>query len=438
MRSYIWSSMEHLRLRAAWGSALSLLITMGSRAVAALGGVAFSLVVAQSGGAVGLGSVTQITACLLIAAMIIKFGTDQSLLVICANFDISGRRRDAMSYLVTALLAGGLISLLVGLSLIMLLRPLGASTYFENLASILIWSLPALTAGQIASACLKGFRYSATAVFAELGAISGITTIVIILTSASSMEAACVMFVYVANITAMLGIGVALTVVVMCPSRGHSLGMGRYNPPTIREFFTSSWPFMLSGLSLLATQSGSFAIGGLELSEAQLGELRTAERLALLIGFAMTAIGPFMAPRIAAAWAIGGSVGARRSYNQAVRASLVFAIPATIAVAALGPAALRVFGPEFTSAYPLLLIMAFGQLAYAALSPLNVVLQTTGHEHQAMLISVITLVLGTVLLWLGSMFWGPMGFASGYSLTILLRGMLAYRVAHKYVLTGVT
>lgn len=434
MLSFLRTSMARLGLHGTPRSALSLFGTLGSRGIAALGGVVFSFVIAQIGGAVALGSVAQITSCLVIAALIIRFGTDQSLLRLSANLDILGRGRDALPYLLSALTGGLFIAVICSSAVLLFTDESNSSHYTASLTNILILSLPGLTVGQISSACLKGFRYSTMSVFAELGAISGIAAIFILLTSSPDLETVCWVFVFVSNVSAVLAAIVAIVIVLIRPLRTASSDSDRYHPPTIREFLIRSWPFMITGLSILATQSGSFAIGGWELSEGQLGELRTAERLALLIGFSMTAIAPFMAPRIAAAWTMEGVAGARKSYRQTVLTSLIFAIPATVAVAALGPILLYSFGPEFASAYPLLLIMALGQLAYAGLSPLNVLLQTTGHEHQAMLISVITLVVGAITLWLGSVVLGTMGFALAYTLTIILRGLLAYRVAHRYIL----
>jgi O-antigen/teichoic acid export membrane protein len=415
------------KLLASRRSALALLLTLASRVLAALGGLAFSMIVARIGGASGLGIVSSTIAALLIVSLILRGGTDQSLIRFAAQMRLAGTPWLAMRFFLQSLGLCLMVSSVVALGLNFAAIPLLLDGTSRDLAGVLVWALPGLTLVNIASGFLKGQRASAIAALGEIGAISGVSAIGIAIIGASSLTEAAGLFVYVTSAMALVAIAAAW----ILHRRGNRGGRDDPYAPSESEhrfasLAASGWPFLVIGLSLLATQSGSMALGALSLSEDELGYVRAAERLALLVSFALTAVNPFVAPRIVAAWKTGGTAQVLVTYRKAVIASVAFALPIAAGLVLFGQFALRQFGNDFTVAYPILLIMLVGQLVHAAMGSLTMVLTMTGQEHTAMWIALLTLVFGLIALPLGSAVAGAAGFAAAYSATMVLRETLLY------------
>src|SRR5690606_37529167 len=124
-----------------------------------------------------------------------------------------------------------------------------------------------------------------------------------------SLEVLAQIFVMVANSVAVIAIIFSIILAKMLrPETSENSPPQANVAPSFQKFLLGGWPFTIVALSVLVTQSGAFAIGGYVLDQESLGLLRGAERLAMIIGFSLTAINPFIAPRIAAAWAKSGAM----------------------------------------------------------------------------------------------------------------------------------
>ena len=87
------------------------------------------------------------------------------------------------------------------------------------------------------------------------------------------------------------------------------------------EFHKGQLDFSLIVLATFLTKAGSFLLAAPFLSEVDLGLLRAAERLALLVSFPMLAINPIIAPGIVRLSRGGDAAGLRRLVLRAVTAS---------------------------------------------------------------------------------------------------------------------
>lgn len=409
---------------------LSLTATLVARALAALGGIYFSMVIARVGGAEGLGVTTFVLSLMLIAALLLRFGTDQSLIRLAASYRAVGRSDAALPILLKA--AGVCFALAAGAAtVIWLVAPSIASGPTLQTARLLVWALPPLTIVNVASGYLKGMRFSAVGALSEFGAISGVSALTVTIANIGDLIQALQVVVAVVWFT---GAGAILACLIVArhqrsdEARDRELGR---DSPTFWRYLVGGYPFTIIGLSLLATQTGSFAIGGFVLSDYNVGQLRAAERIAMTISFALTAIAPFIAPRLSAAWTRSGGAGVRAAYRKAVLASLLTALPVALVVVVLGRWLLAIFGPEFTGAYPLLLIMGVGQLTHACMGSLNTVVAMTGRERESMWISLFALVLGSLALWLASLTAGAYGFAVAYSVTIVARELAMLAIVRR-------
>lgn len=407
-------------------SAMSLAGTLGARAIAALGGFALSYWLAQAGGAAGLGQFTYVQSIIVILALIARLGTDHSLLRLVATLNDAGRAGAAGRYY----LAGLAMTFAVGVVIAALAVPVARTGLLRQdeiaLLGFLSWALPPLMLLNITSGYLRGHRMVALGMLIDVGTISGLTALVAWSVNERSVLQIAVLFVWVTSAMALV---MSAWAIVLAHRRcgGVWLEFPPAGVPTMRAFLLGGWPFTVIAVAVYATQPGSFALGGPALDDRTLGLLRAAERLAILIGFALTAINPFIAPRVAAAYGARGIVGIQGVYRRVVLLSIAAAAPVALVITIFGEQLLRLLGSEFERAYPFLLIMAAAQFVQACFGSSNVVLTMAGREREAMRISVITIVFACVLFPVLSMYYEGYGFATSYLLVVLIKEFLTYK-----------
>ena len=79
-----------------------------------------------------------------------------------------------------------------------------------------------------------------------------------------------------------------------------------------------------------------------------------------------------------------------------------------LALVAVGPFALQIFGPEFAQGYPALIVLALGRLAAVLLGPASDLLLMTGHHRRLgrvnLVFAILNLALNLALIpWLGGL-----------------------------------
>jgi O-antigen/teichoic acid export membrane protein len=206
------------------------------------------------------------------------------------------------------------------------------------------------------------------------------------------------------------------------------------------ELLRGQVAFILIGASVYLCQTGSFMVAAPFLSTSDVGLLRMAERIALLVCFPMLAIRPLIAPSMVRLARIGDSVGLKKSTLAGMAASAGLSLPILIILGIFPGFVLGVAGDEFTSAVPILYVMLLAQFIVAGLGPLAGLLHMTNRENASTWINVATLVLALVLFATLTSTNGAMGFAIAYALTnigrlsaiavyILVTGILGPNVA---------
>lgn len=411
-------------------SALSLGATLCTRGVAAAGGLALGYWLAQIGGADALGEFTYAQSILMILATIGRFGTDQSLIRLVAQLDNLRRGGAASRYLIAGVVLGVVLGFATAALALPVVRALGMSSGEIGALRILIWALPPFIALNVTSGYLKGQHWTAFGTLLDIGTVSGTTAAIAWLLRQRSMVDTAELFVLATYFMAIVMFGFALCI-ARVRYRSAWLAPPPEEGPALARFLWGGWPFTIIALALLATQSSSFALGGGALDNHTLGLLRAAERLALIIGFALTAISPFLAPRIANAYFREGDRGVRAALRQGILLSVAAAAPAGIIILAFGHVLLRAFGSDFVTAMPFLILMGCAQLAQACTGSTAVILAMTGNERAAMRVSVSVLALGVVLFPVLSNLFGGIGFASAYLIIVLIKETLNLLLVHR-------
>lgn len=416
---------------------LSLGVVFGVRVLVALGGIGLSVVIARMAGAGGLGQVTFALALATVMSTVARSGLDIALLKAVAGrltqdgqqdsqnaskppnqhpsqhpdrrhaAELPGHLGDVLG--TTTLWALGLCLPLAALAMAGWPAALGSDA-----ARVLIWAVLPLTVLAVIAGYLRGIARVAVASVVD---VSGIALLAALVLGA----------LYLAGWTLSAGAiaAIILALVVACAlasaawawrdAQARAGGAPGRSADAAAALRTGRWYLMWSALAALVTQTGAFVLVGPVLDDGELGLARAAERLAVLITFPLTAVNPFIAPRIVRHVTLGDAPGMRRLIAKACLASTLPALPLTLALCLAPVTALALFGPDFAAAAPILQIMALTQLATAATAPVSQLLYLGGHERTLTGILLATMVLGLVLFPLGAALAGGLGFALAYA-----------------------
>lgn len=298
---------------------------------------------------------------------------------------------------------------------------LGAA--FPGTVLVMPLVLPLLTMLALVSGYAKGRSRAWLAPLFEIGGISMLTALLIggmVLTVGAVREVS-ITIAFVAALLCLLFFGAGLMIWRDIPSRLHLPLLDTAQKAALR---TGQVDFTLIALATFLTQVGSFLLAAPFLSEADLGLLRAAERLALLVSFPVLAINPLIMPRIVRLSRGGDDAGLRRVVVRAVLLSGGIGAPVLLGLLIWPERALALMGAEFGAAAGYLRLMALIQFAAALGGPLAVLLNMSGRERASMWINVGTLVLAAALVPGLSLVFGATGFASAYAAIIFARNLL--------------
>jgi len=188
-----------------------------------------------------------------------------------------------------------------------------------------------------------------------------------------------------------------------------------------KELQVGEIPFTLIAISSYLIQSGSFLLAAPFLSEGDLGLLRAAERLALLVSFPVLAVIPVIAPRVVRLYRTGENVGLKRLMAISMVVCGGIAGLVLLCMLAWPERALALIGQEFESAASFLKIMAIAHFVAATFGPLIGLLHSSGRERVSMYINLGTLAVALVLVPVMTVSAGPYGFSVAYGTIIALR-----------------
>lgn len=201
-------------------------------------------------------------------------------------------------------------------------------------------------------------------------------------------------------------------------------------PPAyeVRQWGKTLLPLgLLAGLEVLDEQADVLLVGAL-VSTTEAGIYAAVSRFSLLITFGFMAVNAITAPMISQLYAQGELARLQRLTTLAARGVLAFALPVAVGIVLFGPLLLGMFGAEFTSGYPALVILTVAQLATAVIGPVGFLLTMTGNQHLAFRVRVTTCVLNIALNAVLVPWLGILGAAVSMTATTCLwkLGMLYY------------
>lgn len=165
----------------------------------------------------------------------------------------------------------------------------------------------------------------------------------------------------------------------------------------VQKYDTKVWARTSLPLLGLALFNGYFPeiniiLSGIYLPAEQVALFHVSFRLALLVTFALFAVDAVTGPVAARLHASGNTPALQSEVNRATRLRFCVAIAAVVIFGVAGKFLLGLFGPEFVRGYPLLIILAVGQLVLAAVGPVARLISVSGHQDRCIVVFVVALL----------------------------------------------
>lgn len=191
------------------------------------------------------------------------------------------------------------------------------------------------------------------------------------------------------------------------------------------------WPLCLVVLiSVLRSQSGGWFAAAYD-TAAQVALFAIAQRFVQLLTAPLTVVNALLPPLVADLHA-RGQLKRMERIVQALGGLASLPCLAILGLLLVGgkPLLSLLFGAHYQDAYPLLLILCVGQIAFIVTGAWQIVLPMTGHRHQALRVSMAAAAVHVGASIAGGYFAGVLGVAMGASIGVLagnIFGLLTVR-----------
>ena len=192
--------------------------------------------------------------------------------------------------------------------------------------------------------------------------------------------------------------------------------------PELIKTSRSLWIMIIT--ALIIQYSGQIIIGRYSSSE-DVALFSVAQRISMLISFALLAINLVAAPKFAALSQKEDIAELRGISLLCSRLMLAVAIPCFIFLFSFPKYILQFFGPEYTQAALILKILVIGQFINVMSGCVYYLLTMTGHETEMRNIMVFSGVLALVLLNFLTPLYGPYGAALATSVSLATQNLIA-------------
>lgn len=402
--------MKHLKISQ---TQAGLLLTIVTRGIAVMGGVALSLVVARALGPDGLGQFTIYLTILSVAALVGRRGLDLVLIREVAKHSDVSQQRHAYQLLLEAFWESRVSIALVGIVALLFLYSgiVGDYTTADYLLFTLV--LPAFAGVSLYAGYLKGLNKSWLAALIEIGGASGVTAVILVLGYGATKTF---------SVTAIIAAFTIVQVGILgLMAVGHTRQQISRSTPVLDQ--TGAFYFMTNAVSVFLTQAGAFLLIAPFVSEAAIGMLRAVERLGLLVSFSSLAVNPFIAPLAVKKYRTGDIVAFRTFLYKVLIVSGGLALLPFAILIFFQAEALSFFGEEFKAALPYLPPMLIGNFVFAVLAPCTMISSMCNREKAVSFYSLISLCLAIPLYPLASYWFGAWGFVWTYIAITLMRAL---------------
>jgi O-antigen/teichoic acid export membrane protein len=147
------------------------------------------------------------------------------------------------------------------------------------------------------------------------------------------------------------------------------------------EIWASSMPMWVTAIMGSLTLWSGQLIAGIWVSAEEIANLAIAHRTANLVSFILIAVNLVVAPRFAALYKQEKMKELQALAIASVKLILVVGTPVVLLILFFPDVILGLFGPNFSEAIPLLIILTVGQFVNVVTGSVGVLLSMSGHER---------------------------------------------------------
>lgn len=181
----------------------------------------------------------------------------------------------------------------------------------------------------------------------------------------------------------------------------------------------------------LTLQNADVLILSAYLSPAEVGMYFAAAKTMSLIMFVHYAVGSAVANRFSALNARGDREALKTFVKDAVNWTFWPSLAAALVLLALGKPLLWLFSPQFTEAYPVMLVLVFGFLVRASMGPAEFLLNMLGEQLLCAAVLVVAALLNVALNFALVPRYGMMGAAIATSASLTIAALMNFIVARR-------
>ncbi|WP_260258397.1 flippase [Vibrio intestinalis] len=205
--------------------------------------------------------------------------------------------------------------------------------------------------------------------------------------------------------------------------------------PAKAEFKTKQWskallPFaIITFVSTLNSELAIVLLGWLSDLES-VAYFRVATQAVLLISIVVSSISPVLMPNIARLYKSGDLEQTQAILSRAVRLTVLVATPIFLVLLFGGGLLISIlFGDEYLSAYPALIILCFGHFISLMMGSVGLVLNMTNNENRTLRSLAIAVTVNLILLFGLIPLYNEIGAAIGVALSLIIcNGLMMFDV----------
>lgn len=194
---------------------------------------------------------------------------------------------------------------------------------------------------------------------------------------------------------------------------------------TIKNWHASLLPFtFIAFIATLNTELASLLLGWWVDNES-VAYFKVAMQAIALIALGLTSVNAVIMPNVARFYKKGDLKATQALLTKSVRLSALVSLPIIFFLIIFGEFAISLlFGKDYLEAYPILVILCFGQLVNVLIGSVGLVLGMTGNEKSTLKVQFITLLLNLMLLVVLVPLYGGIGAAIATSVSIVCWNVL--------------
>lgn len=207
----------------------------------------------------------------------------------------------------------------------------------------------------------------------------------------------------------------------------------RATPPAFerRELLSSSMPLLGAMLTQQLTLALPVLLLGIWASSADVGLYSAANRTAALVSLVLMAANSIIAPKMAGIYKSGDMEALGKIARQSALLLTGMALPALLLFMLAPRWVMSLFGPQFSDAWLMLLIISFGQLINVMTGSVGFLLMMTGRETSFFSANLLALAICALCCVTLIPFYGGIGAALASAIALAIVNLLRVRHVHQ-------